>query len=313
MMRQGLSHTKELCVSRESEVFVMIGTGMNMASSQTNTSTQAVTQNRQAQNSQASTAQSSEKTNKAALEVKAESRAKAEVKREEAGKSAAQEMAKDNAIVSKPEQGIELDISKKGLEKEREAKTKESAINSDDKKAMQEQIEAEQKVREKIREQVEKELQDEKEKEAIDASKKDDERNQIQSKDDEKKPANNNFAGYSDNQLQQMYQKGEISRNDYEAEINKREDRRDQTVQTLEKTEDDVTKTVNRGRKVEQSINAIDTAYDETANENNLSAQTRADIVNNLQGVGDKARDTQNEQQQRAFAQWQSDFGFLIR
>ena len=80
-------------------------------------------------------------------------------KREATGKKASKQMRKENiARTDKPEEGIELEISKKGLAAEQDAKAKDTK-KADDKSATEQRVEEQQKVRERIKEQVEKELE----------------------------------------------------------------------------------------------------------------------------------------------------------
>lgn len=268
------------------------------------------------------------KTNKAAVESRVESRvesdAKREVKREEAGKSAAEEMRKENAITTKPEEGIELQISKKGLEKEQQAKAsdeKKQAVAQDDKSATEKRIEEQQKVKEKIREMVKKETDDEEQKlrqtERRDEDRKEREKvdRQEQQDDEDRKQRVTNYAGYTNAQLQQMAQRGEISQNDYRTEIENREEKIAEKQQTLSDNDQALAKGIDKKDTVERQMGAVETAFDEESN-TNINAQTRAKIVQDLENPQNKPtqqEDVQRDQQARAFAQWQNDFGFLIR
>ena len=289
-------------------------------------------------------------TNRAAIESRVESQAKSnaksEVKREEAGKSAAEQMRKENtAITEKPDEGIELTISKKGLEKEQQAKNqndrltaqtdrmkaaddkkaaedkKAKAAPQDEKSATEQRVEEQQKVREKIREQVKKELNDEEQK-TRQTERREEEREDRQKveqktkqEDDARQQNISNFAGYTNAQLQQMAQRGDISQNDYRTEIEKREEKVTETQQSLSNTDKEIARGIEQGNRAERQMNAVNTAFDEESN-NNVNAETRAEIVQNLenpQNTQTVQQNNQREQQARAFAQWQSDFGFLIR
>ena len=300
----------------ESGVFAMI-TNANANSFQVNTNAaQSAAQTARTQNAQKT------ETNRAAVEQKVENKVESDVKREEAGKSAAEQMRKENtAFTTKPEDGIELEVSKKGLAKEQEAKA-QTQKKADDKSATEKQVEEQQKVKERIREQVKKELDDEKQKadqaERREEDKKDQEqlREKVAQGDEETRKQNiTSYAGYTNAQLQQMAQKGEISQNDYKTEIEKREEKLQNTQQNLTTTERDMAKNMDRINKVERQTGAVETAFDEESNQN-INAETRADIVQNLENseqtrIGQE--NNQREQQQRAYAQWQNDFGFLIR
>ena len=179
-----------------------------------------------------------------------------------------------------------------------------------------------QKVKEKIKEQVDKELEDQKQElkqvERREEDKKDQEavrEKTAQGEEESRKQNITNFAGYTNAQLQQMANNGEISQNDYKAEIEKREEKLAQTQQTAETTNRDMAKNINRMDKAERQMGAVEKAFDEESNDN-INAETRAEVVQNLENPQQNTADEQNnqrEQQARAFAQWQNDFGFLIR
>ena len=269
------------------------------------------------------------------VEVQAKETAKTEVKKEQAGKSAAEEMRKENAITSQPEEGIRLEISKKGLEKEQEDvknrtdegdksridedKSRLQATQDDD-DAAKKRIEEQQKVKEKIREMTDKEV-DREEQDARRAEQKEQEKKDERleaERDTEDKATQQkitNYSGYTSAQLQQMVNNGEISRNDYRKEIENREEKREQEVQSVDETDKKITEGATRGERVERTMNAIDTAYGEESNDN-VNAQTRTEIIQNLEDPSrtEQGRENiQREQQAQAFARWQNDFGFLIR
>ena len=299
----------------ESGVFAMIGTNANSFQVNTNAAQSA------AQTARTQTSQSTE-SNRAAVEQKVETRVESDVKREEAGKSAAEQMRKENiARTEKPEEGIELEISKKGLAAEQDAKAQDNKA-ADQKSATEQRVEEQQKVRERIKEQVEKELDDE-EKEAKQVERREEDKKEqetsrekiAQGEDEARKQNITNYAGYTNAQLQQMAQKGEISQNDYKAEIEKREEKLQNTQQSLSQTEKDMAENTSRIEKVERQTGAVETAFDEESNQN-INAETRAEIVQNLENPQQNTtvqQNNQREQQQRAYAQWQNDFGFLIR
>ncbi|MBO6108057.1 MAG: hypothetical protein J6P16_01485 [Eubacterium sp.] len=290
--------------------------------------------------------------NKASIENKVEAReeagARSEVRRELSGKSAAEEMRKDNAINSSPEDGIRLEISRQGLESQRagadrraeedeqadearnEADRTQAAAREDEDRdavrtasqdeasATEQRIEEQQKVREKIREQVEKELDDE-ENEIRQADRRaEDEQNRVRedSEEEEEREQNTaNFAGYTNAQLQQMYQQGEISQNDYRTEIKNREEKIAEKQQSMQDTDEELARGIGRADRMERRMNAIDTAFDEDSN-TNINARTRNEAIESLENPQNTRRaeqDAQRDQQARAFARWQNDFGFLIR
>ena len=315
----------------ESGVFAMINTNAN--SFQVNQGSAA----QSAARAQTARTQNTG-VNRAAVEKRVESQvessAKSEVKREQAGKSAAEEMRRENtAITEKPEDGIQLEISKKGLEKEqaalREDQTKQpddknKAVQTDEESATKQRIEEQQKVRQKIREQVEAELDDEEqevrqtEKRAEERKEREEVQEQQQSRQDEDARQQNitNFAGYTNAQLQQMAQRGDISQNDYRTEIKNREEKLAETQQAMTDTDRQLAKDVYQTERVDRQTNAINTAFDEDSNNNNVNAETRAQILQDLenpQNTQTQQQNAQREQQARAFAQWQNDFGFLIR
>ena len=307
----------------ESGVFAMIGTNAN--SFQVNT------------NAAQSATQTAVKTeNRAAVETKVESRVESDVKREEAGKDAAEQMRKENtAITEKPAEGIQLEISKKGLEKEKQAQTtqekaqlaakddeKAADKKVDEKSATEQRVEEQQKVKARIKEQVDKELEDQKQENKQVERREEDKKDQAVAREkategeETRKEKISNFAGYTNAQLQQMAQKGEISRNDYNTEIEKREEKLAETQSQMETTDRDMANNISRMDKVDRQMGAVETAFDEDSNQNNINAETRAEIVQNLENPQQNTavqQDNQREQQSRAFAQWQNDFGFLIR
>ncbi|MBO4395498.1 MAG: hypothetical protein J5819_04045, partial [Eubacterium sp.] len=210
------------------------------------------------------------------------------------------------------------------IQKQDEKDQRTNALNQkkDDTNATKQRVEEQKKVREKIKEQVQKELDTEKKEIRQTDQKKSDERNdrrideQKQQQDDEARKQNiTNFAGYTNAQLQQMAQRGEISQNDYKTEIENREEKLAEKQQSLTKTDNDMAKNINRADRVERQMGEIETAFSEDSN-NNINAETRNEIVQNLenpQNTQTQRDNVQREQQQRAFAQWQNDFGFLIR
>ena len=315
----------------------------------TNANSYQVNQGTQAQSAAQQTARTQNTgVNRAAIEKKVETRleagAKSEVKREQAGKSAAEEMRRENtAITEKPEDGIQLEISKKGLEKEQQAAREKNqngqirpdedknkvaqnddrtkVAQRDEKSATEQRVEEQQKVREKIREQVKAETDDE-EQEIRQTEKRDEtrqERLKAEQKDQQEKEARQqnitNFAGYTNAQLQQMAQRGDISQNDYRTEIKNREEKLEETEQSMNKTDREITTNAYRADRVERDMNAINTAFSEESN-NNINAETRAQVLQDLENPQEtrtQQENAQREQQTRDFARWQNDFGFLIR
>lgn len=316
----------------ESGVFVMITMNTNQRSFQVNadTATQAATPNAGTQ------------VNRAAVETRvesqAESDAKAEVKREQAGKDAAEEMRKDNAVNAAPDEGIRLEISRQGMEREQSAirgqddqggaQAAATAVAEQDQRteredrsdATKERIEEQQKVRERIREQVEQEVDDE-EQEVRQTERRTEESEdrqaalQEESEDEAREENITNYAGYTNAQLQQMAANGEISQNDYRTEIENREEKLAERQQQLSDTDEEIARGINRADRAERDMNAINTAFDEESNDN-INAQTRAQAIQTLenpQNTQAQQESNQQEQQVRAFARWQNDFGFLIR
>ena len=291
----------------------MISTGTNISSLQFNTPSQVASGQSVSRQADSVTQQTSRVASDAQSKV-----AKPEIQKPDQGRDAAEAMrAADTAIVEKPEQGVELDISKQGLEKEQAARAGQAQSQTEnqidkaeeaaeDRKEIQERLEKQQELREKIREQLTQDDDDAQARQAV--------RNSDQEKATE--ATITNFAGYTEGQLQQMYLQGKISRNDYESEIEGREEKLEQTTGALSATDKQLADTATRVNEVDRRIGAVNTAFDDdSSNQNNLSNQTRADIVNTLQNQGQaqQTRTAAQEQQQRAFAQWQNDFGFLIR
>ena len=112
-----------------------------------------------------------------------------------------------------------------------------------------------------------------------------------------------NFAGISDDRLEQMYLRGEISRYDYETEIESREAEREQRAEDSGAFSDQMNTIERVGRKVDNDAEAVRDATSERANDT-LTAEQRLDIIENLQQDNtEKAR--REEESSRV---WQSQF-----
>ena len=311
----------------------------NISIDQTNTADQSRTEQTAARGGA-----QTDKVNRASVENRVEAQAKetarTEVRKEEAGKSAADEMRRENtAITTEPDDGIRLEISKRGLEREQasirsrsgddegtgvrpaqdEDKKAADKKAEDDTEAAKKRIEEQQKVKEKIREmtdrEVDKEQQDVRQAERREKDERDDRIEAERESEEEKQQNITNYSGYTSAQLQQMVNSGQISRNDYREEIENREEKREEQTQSVNDTDKKITEGIGRAERVERTVNAIDTAFDEESN-NNINAETRTEILQNLEDPSRTSQGqerVQREQQAHAFARWQNDFGFLIR
>lgn len=111
------------------------------------------------------------------------------------------------------------------------------------------------------------------------------------------------FTGISDARLEQMYLRGEISRNDYETEIEARKERREQQNQEDEQINNRMNTIERVGRRAEQNFTAIEEAVSDEANDT-LTAEQRLDIIQDLQQ--DNTKEAQREEESRNV--WQSQF-----
>ena len=88
-----------------------------------------------------------------------------------------------------------------------------------------------------------------------------------------------NYAGYTDQQLEQMYMKGEISQSDYQREIDSREERVEAMQQQNSENSEELTSAISEGERASRITGAVEGAL-ASDNETNVSAQTRIDMVN---------------------------------
>ncbi len=112
-----------------------------------------------------------------------------------------------------------------------------------------------------------------------------------------------NYVGISDDRLEQMYLQGEISRQDYEAEIEAREAAREQTNEENTEFSREMNDLEGIERQTEQNGDAIRSATSDNAN-NTLTAEQRLDIIEDLQD----ARATDDNRKEEARKVWQSQF-----
>lgn len=112
-----------------------------------------------------------------------------------------------------------------------------------------------------------------------------------------------NFAGISDDRLEQMYLQGEISRYDYETEIESREAEREQRTEDREAFSERMKELEGAGRRADNDAEAIRDATSDRANDT-LTAEQRLDIIENLQRDNtEKAR-----REEESSSVWQSQF-----
>ncbi|MBQ7565010.1 MAG: hypothetical protein IJT16_13610 [Lachnospiraceae bacterium] len=92
------------------------------------------------------------------------------------------------------------------------------------------------------------------------------------------------YAGYTDSQLEQMYLKGEISKNDYDKEIEAREAREEALKGEDEETSELAGKLAGSENKEEQDEIELKKVFSEDASDT-LTAKQRADAIDTLQNM----------------------------
>lgn len=93
------------------------------------------------------------------------------------------------------------------------------------------------------------------------------------------------YTGISNSQLKQMYQKGEISKNDYDKEMEKREEQLESMQQEDEEASKEMAGNVSAGNRVELDAQELKAAFSEDSSQT-LDARQRVDIVDTLIGMG---------------------------
>lgn len=112
-----------------------------------------------------------------------------------------------------------------------------------------------------------------------------------------------NFAGISDDRLEQMYLQGEISRYDYETEIESREAEREQRAEDSGAFSDRMNRLDAVGRQTDNNAEAIRDATSGQASDT-LTAEQRLDMIEDLQQ--DNTQRARREEE--ASSVWQSQF-----
>ena len=112
-----------------------------------------------------------------------------------------------------------------------------------------------------------------------------------------------NFVGISDSRLEQMYLDGEISRNDYQKEVDAREAEREQLLDEENQFSGEMSGLNRLEQRVDNQAREIDLATSDEANDN-LTAQQRLDILQNLQE--NNVEETKREEEARVI--WQAQF-----
>ncbi len=92
------------------------------------------------------------------------------------------------------------------------------------------------------------------------------------------------YAGYTDSQLETMYLKGDISKIDYDKEMNSREERREAEATNTTEFNQTMTDNALQERRVEISDESLRLAFAPNANDN-IRPEDRVDIVEKLQDV----------------------------
>ena len=104
----------------------------------------------------------------------------------------------------------------------------------------------------------------------------------------------NSYAGYTDARLEQMYLQGEISRYDYEAEIEKREQEEQETEKQQETNAKISGKADSEIKSAERAKSAIEAAFSEKASKT-IDPKMRLDIMQKLEQLG-KENEEQEDQ-----------------
>lgn len=98
-------------------------------------------------------------------------------------------------------------------------------------------------------------------------------------------PEIKSFAGYSDTQLEQMYLKGEISKFDYDQEMDSREEERKVQQEKEMDFSAGMTEQVQKEEQVEQNAVSIQKAFSPEAS-NTIAPTDRVNIIATLQNLG---------------------------
>ena len=112
-----------------------------------------------------------------------------------------------------------------------------------------------------------------------------------------------NYIGISDDRLEQMYREGEISRQDYEKEIEARKASREKMNEEEERFSKEMNGFERLERQTQQNSDAIRQATSNNASDT-LTAKERLDIIEDLQDA--KAKDDNRKEEAREV--WQSQF-----
>ena len=90
------------------------------------------------------------------------------------------------------------------------------------------------------------------------------------------------FKGYTDQQLEQLYIKGEISRNDYEQEMDSRQERAEAVQEGNREFNREMAEDISEQESVQRQGQELETVYSPDSSDT-LSARTRDDILTGLQ------------------------------
>ena len=89
-------------------------------------------------------------------------------------------------------------------------------------------------------------------------------------------------VGRTETQIMQMYQKGDISKNEYDRAIEIREDRKEEVRESDRQFTEDSAKVNTKMEQVKQDTSEIEELYDSDASRT-IEAATRAEILSSLQ------------------------------
>ena len=90
------------------------------------------------------------------------------------------------------------------------------------------------------------------------------------------------FQGYTDQQLQQMYNRGEISKNDYDREMATREQSREERTERTAEFSNEMAENAAGAQQVQQDRTQIETAFGEDSSET-VAPEDRVDAMDAVQ------------------------------
>lgn len=110
------------------------------------------------------------------------------------------------------------------------------------------------------------------------------------------------FAGYTTSQIEQLYQQGRISRQDYERQIAIREERTQSTMDSNSASSEQFARLNGTMNRAERDAQAINTAYSDSANQSYM--QTAQDRIDAMQRINENSRENQTRTANEGRRQW---------